>query len=560
MLPTSSDEKVWSKPDGERVEFAGGLIDVVEDAVRHKYGHALLLGSEVEVIEGLLEQIRGERQSRDLTYAELVKVLLSGRTVNGKDLTTALEYAALHGEPGGLEVLIRHVRSRRVLYRVASGGNSKAVKKIPKRDSVIADDVELLHAAIVHGHSRAIQAILDAGVDSRTLPEAAAYGFWDVVELLLRSGVDLDAQNLFGDTVLHVAVRLGGIETVGSLLKRGASCNIPNKERQTALHIAVVSTCSFEILKLLLDSGADILALDKAGSSILHSLEVLGSSIIFQYLAGRFKSQSDFARQDVNGDTALHLAAACCHCREVAEALVKCADFSKIRNKAGWTALHAAAANVHEEELPLLITLCKAGFDVNARDRRGQTALHIAAILNPSAVGSLVDLGADLASNDFRRVRPLDFLTNGKRKEDLVIRFCIRTREDAEKLIAEHGNAEMSIVYLTLDPGTAVSVEKDSMIALAEKCPFRVDKSGQYGDNPRIPLQEGFEWAIKWRNAKYSYHTYREDLVISSSSQLACHMLSLEDSMRPVILYFHRYLNDIRTSLTGVMKTCANAL
>lgn len=57
----------------------------------------------------------------------------------------------------------------------------------------------------------------------------------EVIEFYIEQGVSLDAQNQYGDTPLHYAVREHNAEAVLALLKAGANLHIRNERGVTAL-------------------------------------------------------------------------------------------------------------------------------------------------------------------------------------------------------------------------------------------------------------------------------------------------------------------------------------
>ena len=74
----------------------------------------------------------------------------------------------------------------------------------------------------------------------------------DVVETFASSGADLNAQNLDGETALHLAVRFGLIDICERLLRHGADLSSYDNYGRNVLHTACGSN-QYEICKLLLD-------------------------------------------------------------------------------------------------------------------------------------------------------------------------------------------------------------------------------------------------------------------------------------------------------------------
>jgi ankyrin repeat protein len=173
---------------------------------------------------------------------------------------------------------------------------------------------------------RVAQLLLDRGADVNTrckdhqtpLHHASYFGNVEIVRLLLDYGADVEAnaEGDYGEKPLH-QVSYGkyrrqedGIRVAQLLFDCGADVNICRKDHWTPLHIASYFGNS-EIVRLLIDHGAEVDAVDDFGKTPLHDVT-----------RGEYKSQDDGVRvarllldhgADVNakarsGDTPLDLA------------------------------------------------------------------------------------------------------------------------------------------------------------------------------------------------------------------------------------------------------------
>lgn len=155
-----------------------------------------------------------------------------------------------------------------------------------------------LHLAAAAVNGSAVRLMLDAGADANAQnrrgatalhyacdPRPAAEAAWNprvqsaIIARLVRSGADVDRQDRGGAAALHRAVRARSPAAVRSLLESGArvDCRL-GKNASTPLHLAVQSTGAggtagavagqFEIIRLLLDHGADPGAKDARGKSV----------------------------------------------------------------------------------------------------------------------------------------------------------------------------------------------------------------------------------------------------------------------------------------------------
>lgn len=85
------------------------------------------------------------------------------------------------------------------------------------------------------------------------------------IKKFVMGGLDLDYG---GQSALHDMLLIGKIETIDWLIKGGANVNAVTKYGQTPLHRAIeycASLKDFNIIKLLIDSGAFIEVLDNEG-------------------------------------------------------------------------------------------------------------------------------------------------------------------------------------------------------------------------------------------------------------------------------------------------------
>ena len=71
-----------------------------------------------------------------------------------------------------------------------------------------------------------------------TFDAAAKSGQLDLLEQMLVDGVEIDAKDTAGRTLLHWAVENGHVDAVRLLLKYGADRNIPDRSRKTAYQLA----------------------------------------------------------------------------------------------------------------------------------------------------------------------------------------------------------------------------------------------------------------------------------------------------------------------------------
>lgn len=98
----------------------------------------------------------------------------------------------------------------------------------------------------------------------------------DDILWLIKNGAALDIQDPRGDTALHLAIRQQRADIVQEMLDRTASLNMPNKAGNTAVILA--ATGGSEILRAVINAGADVKHLNNAGNDALTCAVAAGKS------------------------------------------------------------------------------------------------------------------------------------------------------------------------------------------------------------------------------------------------------------------------------------------
>ena len=80
----------------------------------------------------------------------------------------------------------------------------------------------------------------------------------ELVQFYIDNGVDVKAQDMYGMTPLHYAMREKNIEGAIALLNAGADPNIPDRDNAIALAYICGMPEEIELLKLMLEKGGDV--------------------------------------------------------------------------------------------------------------------------------------------------------------------------------------------------------------------------------------------------------------------------------------------------------------
>lgn len=101
---------------------------------------------------------------------------------------------------------------------------------------------------------------------------AASKGDINSVQNLIKNGADIEQKDKAGYTALFLAACDGQASTVEYLINKGAEVNTQNGEGMTPLHYAALHLTpetSNNVIKILLDNGADASIKDKYGNTSL---------------------------------------------------------------------------------------------------------------------------------------------------------------------------------------------------------------------------------------------------------------------------------------------------
>jgi ankyrin repeat protein len=266
-------------------------------------------------------------------------------------------------------------------------------------------------------------------------------GYFEISQLLLEHGADINSRCGDNWTPLHLALNTGQLESTKWLLNHGADVNSKTKGGWAPLHLAgndleacrmllelnaevnswdnegltpFLRACKYgsnpDILQLFLEHNADVRVCDDKGNTPLHFAAENGNLEAVQILLERdadvnsqnghkstplllaselghpdvvqllLDHNADLSVSDADGDSPLHCAAIGGQL-EVARILLKLDVEANSRNEEGSTPLHLASKCREEEEdgsAGVVRLLLEYGADVQARDHSGKTASEVA--------------------------------------------------------------------------------------------------------------------------------------------------------------------------------------
>ena len=148
------------------------------------------------------------------------------------------------------------------------------------------------------------------------LQYAVQLGYWTIIWLLWRWGVDVNTKSIFtGTTPLLTAVSPSHLsedvkrKTVDVLLKCGAKIDVENEEENSPLFMAVL-TGQWKVVDPLLGPKPNLAKRDKDGNTILHIAAQVNAFQICENVFDKvYMDVQHFAAQNSDGQTPVHLAA-----------------------------------------------------------------------------------------------------------------------------------------------------------------------------------------------------------------------------------------------------------
>jgi uncharacterized protein len=215
------------------------------------------------------------------------------------------------------------------------------------------DGMTALHWAVFHQKRDLVEKLLRAGIECDVatkyritpLTIACSQGFEDIAKQLLNAGADENYKLAGEETLLMLAARQGNAKTVEYLIEHGAKVDAKDRKGQTAL-MRAASAGNEQALQVLIDQGADVNTSLKSGftammfaardgkATCVHRLLEAGVDI-----QAVFESSKSQGRDPRPGMSALMLAVESGHFELAMDLVERGADPNDVRS--GFTPLHA---------------------------------------------------------------------------------------------------------------------------------------------------------------------------------------------------------------------------
>ena len=215
-----------------------------------------------------------------------------------------------------------------------------------------------------------------------------------IAESLLDHGMDPDIKTPDGSTPLHWATIRGNLPLVELLLKRGAGIDAQNCARETVLHTCLQYNSHSEIISFLLRWGISLNEMDSQGRTSLHLAAQRGLS---KAVMSMVEKGADIHAKDCQGWMPLHHAAANGH-EHILDLLADDhAHFQQPSHRSLLESARLRAAIALRNTSIVDVLLRNSDLDINVSDYEGRTALHLAAASGQkNIVTALLDRGASV--------------------------------------------------------------------------------------------------------------------------------------------------------------------
>lgn len=238
-----------------------------------------------------------------------------------------------------------------------------------------------------------------AGTLSNDFPQELLYDF---VREALKRGTDPDAQDVWGRTPLHYAVK--DLQLVRILLEAKANPNIPSEDGETPIHyVRPWDKEAFEVLSMLVEAGAEV-----------NLKTQQGHSLAFYWIRDLITPSSLYPTPS-----------------DVLGALRRLVDLGvDFKDEKAILHLFEGQGGSSEEQTQRIVQILKfllddVGVPLSFRDQNGNTFLHLAIKSgNPDLVDFFLGLGIEPTIANFNGETPGDILVEKiQRREGEKIKF-----------------------------------------------------------------------------------------------------------------------------------------
>ncbi|XP_078339605.1 uncharacterized protein LOC111107014 isoform X2 [Crassostrea virginica] len=402
------DEMDW---DRQCLLYDGNWMDVNTRLISWviSYGHK-------ELLRFLFDQVAEHQESiRRVMGLEIPDVSGNGYKSNLNEQCRFLTLSCYSGDVDVVKILLKHCDAECINISLLYGrtsplaaacgvGHMPVVEELIRHGASIDGQeysLPLIHVASQGGNVDVVDYLIKCGVDcnqsdndGRTpILAASQRGHVDVVDYLIKCGVNCHQSDKYGRTPILAASQPGHVDVVDLLIKCGVDCNQRDKHGRTPI-LAASQRGHVDVVDYLIKCGVDCNQSDEYGRTPILAASQSGHVDVVDYL---IKCGVDCNQRDEDGRTPILEASEAGHV-DVVDYLIKCGVDCNQSDEDGRTPILEASEAGHVDVVDYLI---KCGVDCNQRDEDGSTPIHAASRGgNVDVVDSLIKCGVDCNQSD----------------------------------------------------------------------------------------------------------------------------------------------------------------
>ncbi|KAK6998063.1 ankyrin repeat domain-containing protein 50, partial [Biomphalaria glabrata] len=370
--------------------------------------------------------------SRHLTNTQGISAMMEAASSGCRDIV-----GALHCEGYNLE--LSDSQGWTPLMFASFSGDHSTVEFLLDVGAKIDASSNLCATSLIiacgQSQEKAVSVLLDRGASVNAkdlncqtgLIYAARNGHKAILELLLRSGVDVNQADVFKRTSLMHAVLNADLESLKVIIQHKADCCLGDVNGITPLMQAAYMGFT-ECVQELLELKVPVDEANLAGNTALHFCSSWGH---LDAVAILLLHNANPNVTNLNGDSPIMLAAAKGH-DEIVERFLNCdlCDVNQCNTKDGRTSLMIAT---HFNHLSTVMLLTKSKVHVNAKNKSGNTALHLSVMKGFTDVVKhlLTVQNIDIHSENFSGMTPLFLCVEHHQYE--ILELLLKPGNDVKK-------------------------------------------------------------------------------------------------------------------------------
>lgn len=297
---------------------------------------------------------------------------------------------------------------------------------LPQMDALVYQGLHLEESPEIQNICEVVHRNIGIAMKERRARWDELYGSFEDTKIpkshiaaLIEKGIDINAVDHKGTTLLMLAASFGNAAAVEALMEHGANVHQTDVRGFTALHHAATSNSS-EVIAALVKQVADVDARDLTGRTPLHVASVSSNYNTMEALIAAGADVNHVA-EDVT--PLIRTIALAKDLRTTQLLLANGADVNKVANR--WTALQVAAAGAHlpsPNRWEIFELLLNNGAQVSVLNNSDQNALHVAAkIGNFKTIKTLIEKGTNVLQPDRNGDTPLSVILESQLADQQAI-------------------------------------------------------------------------------------------------------------------------------------------